>query len=94
MPKIPASKKTVPGFGYGFRHWSGHQYYYAANLPGEEGVDWGYVTKSEDARPLSPDQQTAFLQNCADVYCEDYGIVCYPDLPTWGDPAVHPYFED
>lgn len=54
------------------RLWSKKPYvfYWVAQLPGEEGVDWGYVTDSSKAKLLTPYWQRRFAAYCRRVNSE------------------------
>ena len=41
--------------------------YYVAQVPGDAGVDWGYVTNMRQAKPLPPYWQQRFEADCRRV---------------------------
>lgn len=52
-----------------YRQWNERTIFYVASLPGhpEPKSDWGYVTKAEQAMPLSPYWQRRFAADCRRV---------------------------
>ena len=46
-----------------------HLYWWVAQVPGEEGVDWGFTDKIEQARPLNK-----YYQRRWGKACRDYGV--------------------
>ena len=47
------------------RYWNQNcPVFYVSNLPGGDGSDWGYVTRAEQALPLSPYWQRRFAADC------------------------------
>lgn len=51
-----------------YRYWSkAVPIFYVAQVPGEAGADWGYVTEAAKAKPLNPYWQRRFAADCRAV---------------------------
>lgn len=44
--------------------WFKHKTFWVAQLPGDGGVDWGYMPTSQDAIPLNVYWQRRFNADC------------------------------
>ena len=64
------------GAAVAWRQWDADTRYYVAQLPGEDGVDWGYTTKSDTAIILNEYWQKRFAADCRRVGSEARFISC------------------
>lgn len=68
------TKPTATKIAY--RDWCKGQgiTFYVAQLPGDDGVDWGYTEKPSQAKPLTPYWQRKFAADCRRVGYEAHFI--------------------
>ena len=69
-----------------YRVWNPNkpwQRFYAAQHPGEDGVDWGYVTDRAKARNLSPYWERRFAANARRCGDEAHFEEAQQDVDDW-----------
>jgi hypothetical protein len=52
------------GTAIAWTQWDARTIYYVAQVPGEDGADWGYVTDPKKAKRLSRYWQRRFAASC------------------------------